>query len=136
MQAHLPVDNQIKFLPAIAQIQMLPAMLVNNFKVGSCAGRVLKLKSDTMNGLTLDDKVTLKEAYLIMFDYLNHYWEETGRPDEIGNVLSELQLWDTSEGKQPIDVSIFPQWLACAKNILEQEQTNIGYRSADIKLKK
>ncbi len=30
-----------------------------------------------MNELTLESKVTLKQAYLIMFDYLEKHWEET-----------------------------------------------------------
>jgi len=89
-----------------------------------------------MEDLTMESKVSLKEAYLIMFEYLDLYWEETGKPEEIGNVLSELSLWTSAEGKQPIDASIFPQWLHCAKRVLEQEQSNEGYKKANIKLKK
>ena len=87
-----------------------------------------------MENLTLDSKVTLKDAYLIMFDYLDRYWEETGKPDDIGEVLGTLCLWDSAEGKRPMDASVFPKWLRCAKHVLEQEQTNEGYRKADIKL--
>ena len=84
----------------------------------------------------MDSKMTLREAYLTMFDYLDKYWGETGKPEEIGVLLGELSLWDTSEGKQPMDNSVFPKWVGCAKSVLEQEQTSEGYRRADIKLTK
>ena len=84
----------------------------------------------------MESKVTLKEAYLIMFDYLDKHWEETGKPDDLGALLGELSLWDTKVGKEPMDGAVFPQWLKCAKIVLEQEQTSGGYRNADIKLVK
>ena len=89
-----------------------------------------------MDNLTLQSKVTLKEAYLIMFDYLDKHWEETGKPDDLGALLGELSLWDSNDGKKPMDGAVFPRWLKCAKIVLEQEQTNEGYRNADIKLLK
>lgn len=84
----------------------------------------------------MESKVTLKEAYLIMFDYLEKHWEETGKTDDIGALLGELSLWDTENGKQPMDGAVFPRWLKCANIVLEKEQTNEGYRNADIQLNK
>lgn len=89
-----------------------------------------------METLSLETKVTLKQAYLVMFDYLNNYWEETGKSDDLGALLGELLLWYTKEGKEPMDSGVFPQWLKSAKNVLEQEQTNKGYINADSKLTK
>jgi len=89
-----------------------------------------------MENLTLNSNVTLKEAYLIMFDYLVKHWETTGKNNEMGALLGELSLWKTSVGKQPMDSSGFPRWLACATNVLEQEQTNGGYTKIDIHLTK
>jgi hypothetical protein len=51
-------------------------------------------------------------------------------------LLGELSLWDSNDGKKPMDGAVFPRWLKCAKIVLEQEQTNEGYRNADIKLLK
>jgi hypothetical protein len=89
-----------------------------------------------MDNLTLESKVTLKEAYLIMFDYLNKHWEQTGKTDDLGGLLGDLSLMGSKEDKQPMDSAIFPQWLKCAKNVLEQEQTKEGYRNADIQFLK
>ena len=86
-----------------------------------------------MDSLTMESKVTLKEAYLIMYDYLDKHWEETGKPGDIGALLGELSLWDTEKGKRPMDGSVFPKWLTCAELVLQQEQTDQGYRNADIK---
>ncbi len=73
-----------------------------------------------MENLTLDYKVSLKQAYLIMFEYLERYYNETGQPDEIGNLLGELSLWKTSEGRMPIDGAVFPTWLSSAKKVIDQ----------------
>lgn len=89
-----------------------------------------------MEKLTFENKVTLKEAYLIMYEYLDKHWEETGKPDDIGALLSELSLWNTANGKQPMDNSIFPKWINCANTVLEQEKTSEGYKGADINLSK
>jgi hypothetical protein len=50
--------------------------------------------------LTLGITVTLKEAYLIMFDYLDEYWEDTGKTYEIGCFLGELYLWGSGNNKE------------------------------------
>jgi hypothetical protein len=89
-----------------------------------------------MDNLTLESKVTLKEAYLTMFDYLDKHWEETGKPDDLGALLGELSLDDTVNGKRPMDGAVFPRWLKCAKIVLEQEHTKEGYRKADIQFLK
>lgn len=86
-----------------------------------------------MNPITFDSKVTLKEAYLIMFDYLDKYWERTGKPDDIGKLLGELSLSDKAKGKEPMDPAVISDWFYSAKNVLEEEQTADGYRYADIK---
>ena len=85
-----------------------------------------------MESLTLENKVTLKEAYLIMFDFLNKYWERTNKPDDIGGLLGDLSLGDTDKGKEPMDDPDYSDWLDSAKIVLEQEQTDTGYRGADI----
>ena len=85
-----------------------------------------------MESVTLDSKVTLRQAYLIMFDFLEKYWERTGKPGDIGGLLGDLSLGDPSEGKRPMDDPEYSDWLDSAKNVLEQEQTDAGYRGADI----
>jgi len=82
---------------------------------------------------SLDTKVTLREAYLVMFEYLKSYWKSTGKPGEIGSLLGELSLWDTeSGGKEPMDGAVFSRWLECVQVVLDAEGTKEGYRGADI----
>lgn len=78
---------------------------------------------------TLDTKVTLREAYLIMFDFLDEHWKHTGKPATIGGLLGDLSLLSD---KQPADPASYQCWLRSAKTVLESEQTAGGYRNADL----
>lgn len=86
-----------------------------------------------MQNLTLESSITLRQAYLIMFDFLDQHWIETGKPDDLGSLLGEMSLSHTAQGKLPMDAAVFPRWIDCAKRVLEQEQTAEGYTNADIK---
>ena len=44
----------------------------------------------------LDDKVSVREAYLAMFEYLRSYYER-GQSDEIGSMLGGLSLLSDGE---------------------------------------
>ncbi|GHU30185.1 hypothetical protein FACS189497_09550 [Betaproteobacteria bacterium] len=95
------------------------------------------LNSDVRHNMTtpiaMDTSVTLRQAFLVMFAYLEEYYEFVGKPDEIGCLLSEISLWDTeSGGKEPMDGAVFPQWLNCASAVLATEARPEGYRGADI----
>jgi hypothetical protein len=80
----------------------------------------------------MDTSVSLRQAFLIMFAYLDQHWESVGKPDAIGALLGELSLWETeSGGKEPMDAAVFPQWLRCASSVLAAESTSEGYRGAD-----
>lgn len=81
--------------------------------------------------ITLETTITVKQAYLSMFEYLDRYWESYNRPNEVGMILSNLSLWDSVEGKRPMDASIFPEWLNCVAKVLSEGD---GYDNADIKL--
>jgi hypothetical protein len=87
-----------------------------------------------MIDISLDSKVSLKQAYLIMFDYLEAHYERTGKPDEIGALLGQLALWDGPNGKEPMDGAVFPDWLESAAKVLNQEASG-GYKDANIRLK-
>lgn len=84
--------------------------------------------------MDLNTELTLKQAYFTMFEYLNRWWTEHGKPDEVGEILSQLQLWDSEEGKVPMDASIFPEWIECAEKVLSEDDSKDGYKKADIKL--
>lgn len=86
-----------------------------------------------MKYISLDSIVSLKQAYLIMFDYLEAHYERTGKPDEIGALLGKLALWDGPNGKEPMDGAVFPDWLESATKVLKQEASG-GYEDANIRL--
>jgi hypothetical protein len=98
---------------------------------------VSSMRSLEIGSISFDTRVTLKEAYLIMFEYLRKDYElgyqEGG---EMGGMLGQLSLSYSAEGTQPMDGAVFPDFLEAAKTVLEAEQTSSGYRVADIKLKK
>ena len=81
----------------------------------------------------METKVSLKQAYLIMFEFLDKEWELMGKSktDQLGGILGNLALWDTqSGGKEPIDAAVFPQWLDSAETVLSAQ----SYEKYDIKL--
>jgi hypothetical protein len=87
----------------------------------------------SMKQLTMDSQVSLKHAYLIMFDYLEGFYERNGKPDELGNLLGQLALWDSADGKEPMDAAVFPDWLDSAQRVISNESEG-GYFDANIKL--
>lgn len=85
------------------------------------------------NPVSMDTPVTVRQAFLIMYAYLEMHWESVNKPDEIGALLSDLSLWETeSSGKEPMDATVFPTWLECAQSVLAAESTPEGYRNANI----
>ena len=70
---------------------------------------------------------------MIMFDYLEAHYERNGKPDEIGALLGQLSLWDTRNGKEPMDGAVFSDWLESATKVLKEENAG-GYHNIDIQL--
>jgi hypothetical protein len=87
-----------------------------------------------MTDINFDTKISVRQAYLVMFEYLDRYWTVRKKSGELAVLISGLQLWDSDKGKLPMDSSIFPEWLDCVKKVLKDEDTDTGYRSADIQL--
>lgn len=82
----------------------------------------------------MESAVTLRQAYLVMFEFLELQWTRLGKPDELGGLLGSLALWDDSNGRgDPMDAAVFPEWLECAHRVLRDEQGR-GYAGADIRL--
>ena len=83
--------------------------------------------------ITLESKITVKEAYLVMYEFLDRYWNDHNKPDEIGDILSNLSLWECEDGSlAPMDGAVFPEFLNCTLKVISEEKTNEGYRDADI----
>ena len=88
-----------------------------------------------MDQLSMESKLSLRQAYLVMFDYLEGFYERNEKPDEIGILLGQLSLWDSAEGKVPIDGAVFPDWLISAKQVFDAEASD-GYNKINIQISK
>ncbi|RUL69011.1 hypothetical protein [Dyella choica] len=85
--------------------------------------------------ISMETKVTLRQAFLIMHAYLSLHYELRDKPAPLGAMLGDLSLWDTeSGGKEPMDGAVFPDWLDCARAVMTAEVSPEGYRGADISL--
>lgn len=61
---------------------------------------------------SMDDRMTVPEAYRAMFLFLEKEWVLTGKPDELGSLLGSMS---TLEDGSPVDPAIWPQWLEAVK---------------------
>ena len=84
----------------------------------------------------LENKISLAEAYLIMFEFLETNWNGCWET-ELGSVMGELSLWQNPEGqKLPMDAAVLPTFLQAAKKVLATQDPIKNYSGADIALTK
>lgn len=82
----------------------------------------------------MQSTVTLRQAYLVMFEFLEREWERLDRPDVLGALLGNLALWGEPNGQgEPMDAAAFPEWLDCAYHVLRDDELG-GYANAYIRL--
>lgn len=82
----------------------------------------------------MESTVTLRQAYLVMFEFLEREWEHLDRPEVLGALLGNLALWGEPHGQgAPMDAAVFPEWLECAHCVLRDGERG-GYKNADIRL--
>ena len=92
-----------------------------------------------MNGINLsseemDANVSLREAYLIMYQFLNSNWENCWETP-LGAIMSELSLWEVEGGaKAPMDAAVLPTFVASAKLVTSEERDGRGYQTANVQL--
>lgn len=90
--------------------------------------------------LTLDDQkfdrqVTIREAYFVIFDFLEQNWQKDNSV-EIGQVLGEMALWNTDMGKAPMDGAVLPEFLTSVETVLEEIKITGVFARANISLNK
>ncbi len=89
-----------------------------------------------LTSLEFDERISLRDAYLSMYEYLNSYNQRCNGKAEVRDVLSEMSLWDNVKGdKAPMDGAVLPDWLEAVKTVQEAQKTDAGYRGADIRWK-
>lgn len=77
---------------------------------------------------SIDSTVMLRQAYLVMFEYLEREQERLDGPEAPGAFLSNLALSGERNGQgSPIDAAVFPAWVADAAC------SSIGWEEATIR---
>jgi hypothetical protein len=91
------------------------------------------MKPTRMEKPSMEAVVTLRQAYLIMFEFVEREWKRLDRPEVLGALLSNLALWGDPHGQgAPMDAAVLPEWLECAQRVLRDDELG-GYANADIK---
>jgi hypothetical protein len=83
----------------------------------------------------LNERISVRDAYLAMFVFLERYWERTGRSDDLGSLLGELALWQTeSGGREPMDAAVLPEWLQCVASVVANQSAGAESELAAVTL--
>jgi hypothetical protein len=77
-----------------------------------------------------DTTLTVRQAYLAMFEFLRRHYER-GPTDEIGGLLGSLSL--LSDGK-PADEAMLSDFETAVGAVLAVEASQEGYRAVDLNL--
>jgi hypothetical protein len=65
--------------------------------------------------MTMKEKLDVLEAYKCMFEFLREYYYRKGKPDELGDVLSDIQLL---ESNIPADPAMWEDWIEAVEKVL------------------
>ena len=76
-----------------------------------------------------DDKVSVREAYLAMFEYLRRYYER-GKSAEIGSMLGGLSLLRDGKSAEPAAMSDY----LVSMDAVRRAEAEGGYDASDLKL--
>jgi hypothetical protein len=66
----------------------------------------------------MKEKLTLLEAYKAMYAYLQNYYVQMDKPDEIGALLGDLRLLHDGN---PVDRAAWTDWLDAVKKACPEE---------------
>lgn len=75
-------------------------------------------------------RLTPRQAYLCMFEFLRMYYER-GHSDEIGGLLGSLSLLPDG---QPADAAQAADWAKAVSTVLAADSRPGGYDGAEFKL--
>ena len=68
-------------------------------------------------------KLTVLQAYKAMFEFIKDYYYQIGKPDQIGNLLSDMQL---IKGEFSADPAAWNDWLEAVKKVQQEENDRPG----------
>jgi hypothetical protein len=71
------------------------------------------------NKYYMEEKLSIIQAYKTMFEFLCNYYDQTGKPDQIGSLLSDIQLFNNGHTADP---AAWSDWLLAMKKVLKDKQ--------------
>lgn len=80
--------------------------------------------------MTPPTMLTVRQAYLVMFEFLRQHYER-GPTDEIGGLLGSLSLLPDG---QPADAAVQSDFDKAVAAVIAAEASQNGYREADFNL--
>ena len=69
----------------------------------------------------MEQKLTIYQAYKAMYKFLITYYYHIGKPEEVGLLLSDMQLVKNrkpAEDGMPADPAMWEDWLEAVKKVL------------------
>ena len=72
----------------------------------------------------MDQKLTIYQAYKAMYKFLKAYYYHIGKPEDVGLLLSDMQLVKKrkpADDGMPADPAMWEDWLNAVKNILDAD---------------
>jgi len=68
----------------------------------------------------MEEKLTSIQAYKAMFIFIEEYYNRLGKPIEIGNLLSDIQLL---RDRVTLDPAAWEDWLKAIRQVQQDENT-------------
>ena len=85
-----------------------------------------------LNSLEFEQNIKLRDAYLVMFEFLSRNWEGCWST-ELGSVMGELGLLTKEEGsKWSADAAVLPTFLEAYRSVVAAQASEQGYIGADL----
>ena len=85
--------------------------------------------------LTMDSSIPVVTAYKAMYKVIETYWENTGRPGDVGDLLSGMSLTQTQAGTTvSADPAFTDELLTHMREIVRSEAHGEYFSGADLTL--
>ncbi|ERN42637.1 hypothetical protein KR51_00006670 [Rubidibacter lacunae KORDI 51-2] len=87
-----------------------------------------------LNSLEFEQQIVLRDAYLIMFEFLSRHWDGCWEI-ELGAVMGELSLLTNEQGARcPLDAVVLQDFLKACDAVCQAQLGPHGYSGADFVL--
>ena len=73
--------------------------------------------------IIMENKITVRQAFDAMTDFLTIYWKKTGS-DEVACLLSDMDMNIFGDGNQTADPAIWGEWIGCVNEVTHTEHAD------------